>query len=131
MDLPTLRLERSSPTSPIDTSNGDLEFISEKQAAQISLPNSALWPLIITEVVADGNCGFRAVAHITHGRESRWPEVRQRPLDHLNSNPAGYLQDVTITSRVEISLQSLQASLTRFVGPILEHSKRLDSDKHA
>ena len=80
----------ATPSSPIGTGNGDVEFISEKQAMQISLPNSALWPLInITEIVADSNCRFRAVAHIIHGRESGWPEVRQHLLDHLNSNPAG------------------------------------------
>ena len=106
-------------SSPIDTGNGDVEFISEKQAIQISLPNSALWPFInITEMVADGNCGFHAVAHVIHGRGSGWHEVRQHLLNHLNSNPTRYLHDVTITSGVEISLQSLQASLTHCVRPI-------------
>ena len=62
-------------------------------------------------MVADGNCGFRAVAHIIHGRESVWPEVRQHLLDHLNSVPAGYLRDVAIPSGAEMSLQRLQANL--------------------
>ena len=97
-----------------------------------SLPNSAFWPLAnIVEMVADVNCGFRAMAHIIHGRESVWPEVRQHLLDHLASNPAGYLRDVAITSGAEMSLQSLQASLMHFSGPIWDHSKWFDSDKHA
>ena len=79
-------------------------------------------------MAADGNCEFCAVAYIIHGRESGWPEVRQR---HLNGNPAGYLHDVTITPGVEISLQSLQASLIHFVRPIWDHRKWFDSDKHA
>ena len=59
--------------------------------------NSAFWPLTnTTEMIADGNCGFRAVAHTIHGRESSWPEARQRLLDHLNCDPAGYLRDVAI-----------------------------------
>ena len=71
----TLRLKSPSSTSPIGTGNGDVELISEKQATQISLSSSALWPLInITKMVADGNCGFRVVARIIHGRESGWPE---------------------------------------------------------
>ena len=57
--------------------------------------------------------------------------VRQHLLDHLNSNPTGYLHDVTITSGVEISLQSLQASLAHFIGPMWDHSKWFDSDKLA
>ena len=59
---------------------------------------------------ADCNRGFRTEAHIIHGRESVWSEVRQRLPYQLNSNPAGYLHDVTITTGVEISLQSLQAN---------------------
>ena len=83
----------------------DVELISEKQATPISLPKSVFCPLInITEMVADSNCGFRAMAHIVHSRESAWPEVRQRLLDHLNSDLAGYLPDVAITSGAEISL---------------------------
>ena len=39
LDLPTLSLEPLSPTSPIG--NGDMEFVSEKRATQISLCNSA------------------------------------------------------------------------------------------
>ena len=73
---------------------------------QISLRNSALWPLInITEVIADGNCGFRAVAHIIHGQGFVWPEARQSLLDQLNSDPTGYLGEVAVTSGAEISLQ--------------------------
>ena len=83
-----------------------------------SLPNSAFWPLVnIVEMVADGNCGFRVVAHIIHGRKSAWPEVRQHLLDHLNSDPTGYLRDAAITSSAEMSLQGLQASLMHFSGP--------------
>ena len=69
-------------------------------------------------MVIDGNCAFRAVAHIIHNQESLWPEVRQRLLDQLNSDPAGYLRDFAVTSGAEISLQSLQASLMHFLGPI-------------
>ena len=95
-----------------------MDVISEEQATQRSLRDSAFWPLTnIVEMVADGNCGFRAVAHTIHGRESMWPEVRQRLLNYLNSNPAGYLHDVTIATSIEISLQSLQTSLTHSVGP--------------
>ena len=112
-----------------------MEFVLEKQASSTqnrSLPNSAFWPLVnIVEMVADGNCRFRVVAHIIHGRESVWPEVRQHLLDHLNSDPAGYLLDVAITSGAEMSLQSLQASLMHFAGPIWDYSKWFDSDKHA
>ena len=101
LDLPTLRIEPPSSTSPIG--NRGVEFVSEKQATRIPLRNTPFWPLInITEMVADGSCGFLAVAHIIHGRESVWPEVRQRLLDHLSSNPAGYLRDATITPGVEI-----------------------------
>ena len=82
LDLPTLRLEAPSPTSSIV--NGGMEFVSGKQSTQISLRNSDFWPLIDTaEMVADGNCGLRAVAHIVHGRESVWPEVRQDLLHNL------------------------------------------------
>ena len=83
------------------------------------------------EIVADGNFGFRAVAHFIHGRESVWPEVRQHLLDHLNSNPAGCLRDVAITSGAGVSLQSLQTSLMHFAGPIWYRSKWFGSDKHA
>ena len=79
-------------------------------------------------MMADGNCGFRTVVYIIHGREFVWPEVRQRLLDHLNSNPAGYLRDVAITSGAEMSLQSLQERLMHFPGPILDCSKRFFSD---
>ena len=82
-------------------------------------------------MVADGCFGFRAVAHIIHGRESVWPEARQHLLDRLNSNPAGYLRDVAITSGAEMPLQSLQTSLMHFAGPIWDRSKWFDSDKHA
>ena len=82
-------------------------------------------------MVADGDCGFRAVAHTIHGRESVWLEVRQHLLDHLKSDPAGYLHDVSINSGAGTSLQSLQASLTHFAGPIWDRSKWSDSDKHA
>ena len=87
------------------------------QAIQISLRNSAFWPLInIAEMVIDGNCAFRAVAHIIHSQESLWPEVRQRLLDQLNSDPTGYHRDFAVTSGAEISLQCLQASLMHFLG---------------
>ena len=109
-----------------------MEFVLEKQETGTqnrSLRNSAFWPLVnITEMVADGNCGFRAVEHIIHGQGSVWS---QRLLDQLNSNPAGHLHDVTITSGVEISLQSLHASFTHFIGPIWDRSKWFDSEKHA
>ena len=82
-------------------------------------------------MVVDGNCGFRAVAHIIHSHESVWSEVRQRLLDQLNSDPTGYLRDFAVTSGAEISLQSLQASLIHFVGPIWDRSEWFDSDKHA
>ena len=75
-------------------------------------------------MVADGNCRFRAVTHIVHGRESVWSEVRQRLLD-LDKNPAGYFHDVVITPGV---VQSLQACL---VGPIWDRSKWFHNDKHA
>lgn len=81
-------------------------------------------------MVADGNCGFRALAHTIPGQESVRPEIRQR-LDHLNSGPAGCLRDVPIAPGAEIPLQCLQASLLHFVGPIRDHSKRFDSGKHA
>ena len=68
-------------------------------------------------MVADGDCGFRAVAHIMHSRESVWPEVRQKLLDHLNSDPAGHPRDAAINSGAEMSLQSLQASLMHLLGP--------------
>ena len=55
-------------------------------------------------MVADGNCGPRAVAHIVHCHEPVWPEVRQRLLDHLNRDPAGYLRYVANTSGAEIPL---------------------------
>ena len=60
-----------------------------------------------------------------------WPEVRQRLLDRLNSDPTGYLCGLAVTSGAEISLQSLQVSLMYFVGPIWDRSKWFDSDKHA
>ena len=82
-------------------------------------------------MVADGNCGFRAVAHIIHGRESVWPKVRQHLLDHLNSDPTGYLRDAATVPGAEMSPQSLQASLMHFAGPIWDRSKWFDSDKHA
>ena len=112
-----------------------MEFVLEKQASSTqnrSLPNSAFWPLAnIVEMVADVNCGFRAMAHITHGRESLWPEARQHLLGRLNNDPAGYLRDVAITSGAEMSLQSLQASLMHFSGPIWGRSKWFNSNKHA
>ena len=74
-------------------------------------------------MVADGNCGFRAVAYIIQGQESVWPEVRQRLLDQLNSDPTGYLREFALTSGAEISLQSLYASLMHFLGPIWDRSK--------
>ena len=111
-----------------------MRSLCQKQASSTqnrSLPNSAFWPLVnIVEMVANCNCGFRAAAHIIHGRESVWPEARQHLLDHLNSDPAGYLPDVAITSSAEMSLQSLQASLMHFAGPIWDRSKWFDSDKH-
>ena len=70
----------------------------------MSLPESAFRPFInITEGVVDGKCEFRAVAHIMHGRESVRPEVRERLLNHLNSDSAGYLRGV-VTSSARISL---------------------------
>ena len=92
--------------------------------------NSAFWPLInIAEMVVDGNCGFCAVAHIIHGQESVWHEIRQRLLDQLNSDPTGYLHDFAVTSGAEIPLQSLQTSLMHFVRPIWDRSKWFHSDK--
>ena len=89
-------------------------LILEKQAMTISLPKSAFWHLIsIMGMVADGNCGFRAVAHIVHGREAAWPDVRQHLLDHHNSDRVVCLSDVAITSGAKISL-----SFMHFVGPI-------------
>ena len=56
-------------SSPIGNHDSYVEFISQEQATQLSLRESAFWPLInIVEMVADGNCGFRAAAHIIHGR---------------------------------------------------------------
>ena len=107
----------------------------QKQASSAqnrSLPNNASRPPFnIVEMVADGNFGFRAVAHIAHGRESVWPEVPQHLLDHLNSNLAGYLRDVAITSGAEMSLQSLRAGLVRFSGPVWDRSRRFDNGEHA
>ena len=73
-------------------------------------------------MVADGNCGFRAVAHIIQGQESVWPEVRQRLLDQLEHDPTGYLRSFAVTSGAEISLQSLQTSLMHLFGPIWDRS---------
>ena len=101
-----------------------MEFISQEQATPLSLHDSAFWPLTnIVEMVADGNCGFRAVAHSIQGQESVWPEVRQRLLDQLNSDPTGYLRGLAITSGGEISLLSLQANLMHFHGPTWDRSK--------
>ena len=52
-------------------------------------------------------------------------------LDQLNGDPAEYLYDCAVSSDAEITLQSLQASLVHFLGPIRDHSKWSDSDKHA
>ena len=82
----------------------------------------------MAEMAIDGNCAFRAVDHIIHSQESLWPEVRQRLLDQLNSDPTGYLRDFAVTSGADISLQ---ASLMHFFGPIWDRSKWFDSDKHA
>ena len=60
-----------------------------------------------------------------------WPEVPQHLLDHLNSNLAGYLRDVAITSGAEMSLQSLRAGLVRFSGPVWDRSRRFDNGEHA
>ena len=60
-----------------------------------------------------------------------WPKVRQHPLDHLNSDTTGYLHDVAITTVVEVSRQSTQASLMPFAVPTWDHSKWFDRDKHA
>ena len=122
-----------SPVSKVTVaSNCDVELVSEEQATPISLPKSAFWPLInITEMEADGNCGFHAVAHTIHSQKPMWPEVRRHLLGHLNGNPAGYLHDVAITSSAEASPQSMQVSLMRFAGPIWDHSEWFGSDKHA
>ena len=54
------------------------------------------------------------VAHTIYSQESMWPEVCQSLLDHLNSDPAGYLHGVAITTGAEVSRQSMQASLMHF-----------------
>lgn len=67
----------------------------QKSRARIyPLPENAF---NFTEVVADGNRGFRSA----HGRES---EARQRLLEHPNSGPEGYLRDVPVTSGAEVYL---------------------------
>ena len=68
---------------------------------------------------------------IIHGRESVWPEVRQHLLDHLNSDPAGYLRNFAINSGAEMSLQSPQMSPTHPAGPIWDRIKWFYRDKHA
>ena len=50
---------------------------------------------------------------------------------HPNSDSAGYLRRVAITSGAEISRQSRQASLMQFAGPIWDNNKWSDSDKHS
>ena len=100
LGLPSPRFE--PPTNP--TSNGDVELVLEKHATLLpQLPKNASRPFIGI-VVTDDNRGFRAVAHIVHGREFVWPEVRQRPLGRLNSNPVGHLRGVFIISGAEVSL---------------------------
>ena len=69
-------------------------------------------------MVVDGNCRFRVVAHIVHGQESVWPEIRQCLLDVLNSDPTGYLRDFAVTSGAEISLVGEPYALCwAYVGP--------------
>jgi len=46
-----------------------------------------------TDVQADGNCGFRAVALATSGLEKNWYNVRQRMLTFLNRDPALHAQN--------------------------------------
>ena len=77
-----------------------------EEATHLSLRDSAFWPLFnIVEMVADFNCGFRAVVHIIQGQESMWPGVRQRLLDQLNSDPTGYLRGFAVTPGAEISAE--------------------------
>ena len=96
--------------------------------------NSPLWrPLIstgITTMTADGNCGFRAVAHRVYDREAAWPLVRKDLLDALESNPKGYLQDVAVMTGDKASLQSLPESISPFKWSA-ELSKWFSSDMHA
>ena len=56
--------------------------------------------------------------------------VRQHLLDHLNSDPTGYLRSIVVTSGAEISPQSLQPSVIRFAGSIWDRSKWFDSDRY-
>ena len=44
------------------------------------------------------------MADILHGQDSVWPEIGQRLLDVLNSDPTGYLRDFAVTSSAGISL---------------------------
>ena len=78
----------------------------QRSRTHIYLCTTVLSGLLPT-LVADGNRGFRAVAHIIQDQEPVWPEVCQRLLDQLNGDPTGYLRDFAVTSGAEISLQSL------------------------
>ena len=71
------------------------------------------------------------MAHIVHGRGSLWLEARHTLLDQYNSDPAGHLRNVAITSGAEVSLQGLRVGLMHFFGLVLDHSKWFDSDKLA
>ncbi|KAK9750626.1 hypothetical protein RND81_02G209100 [Saponaria officinalis] len=58
-------------------------------------------------VIGDGNCGYRALAHQIYGNESEWVRVRRDLLDELTTNKAHYTKIFGRQKEVDLAAHSI------------------------
>lgn len=82
--------------------------------AYISAISAGLRPYIehIKDVIADGNCGFRAVSDMIGMSEDGWIQVGQNLLNELQSHLEYYIQLYRICGRVNELIHALSQRST-------------------
>ena len=82
-DIKRLRVAQPdlNPAERIDEdvampSDADQEVIVTRHTVVVPAKRFDLNAKLLTSIVADGHCGFRAVAHQQLGNQERWKEVR-------------------------------------------------------
>ena len=111
--------EKKRPITVDDGSDAADEDIFEPEIAyrkQIDRPTFIVPPAVLMN--ADGNCGYRTVAHYVYGHQDYWPQVRSELLRRLRTNETGYLREANTRRAPDerYGIEALEATLNHSEG---------------
>lgn len=83
-----------------------------------------------TDMRADGNCGFRAIAHQVYGNQELWPIVREDLTAAFMENKNGYCNNIKKISGRQITPRKMASTLKAPRGKLAPTEKSLCNELH-